>query len=329
MNTVLKTLAIAGGLTFGVGTAGMAAELVKFQLDWLPGGDKAAVYYGIELGLFEAAGIEIEFVPGRGSSDAITKLATGVSDIGTAGIGSLMTAEAEGDVPVKALFPVYTKQPDAIFTVEGGEIESIADLAGKRIATATFSSSNATWPLLLQVNEVAEDSVELIKAEPASLIPMLAAGRLDGTVNWVTLAPMAETMLEEAGKKLKVLEWSAFGLDGYGLTTIASDRMIAERPEVVKAFVDAYKEAILAANSDPAAAAAALKVHVPETDPELAAKVYAASVPLIDNAVTEADGYGVFTEARMAETWKWVAKSQGYAIDAIDPMALIDLSFEK
>ena len=52
MNTVLKTLAIAGGLTFGVGTAGMAAELVKFQLDWLPGGDKAAVYYGIELGLF-------------------------------------------------------------------------------------------------------------------------------------------------------------------------------------------------------------------------------------------------------------------------------------
>lgn len=240
-----------------------------------------------------------------------------------------MTAEAEGDVPVKALFPIYTKQPDAIFTVEGGTIETIADLAGKRIATAPFSSSNATWPLLLEVNGIDADSAELIKAEPAALAPMLATGQIDGTVNWVTVAPLAKTVLDEAGKELKVLEWSEFGIDGYGLVTVASDRMIAERPEVVKAFVGAFKEAILASNRDPEAAAAALKVHVPETDTATAALSYAATIDLVENAVTEADGYGVFTEERMAETWKWVAQSQGYAMDALAPMALVNQSYEE
>lgn len=324
MKTVFARLALAAALSIGAGGAGSAAELVKFQLDWLPNGDKAAIYYGIDLGLFEKAGIEIEFVPGRGSSDAITKLATGVSDVGTAGIGALMTAEAEGDVPVKALFPIYTKQPDAIFTSADGPIDSIADLAGKKIATAPFSSSNATWPLLLQTNSVDGSTIELLKVEPAALAPMLATGQIDGTINWVTVAPLSASVLAESGKELKVLAWSDYGFDGYGLVALASDRMIAERPEVLKAFVAAFKEAILAADKDPKAAAEALKKFVPETDVEVAAMSYAASVPLIENEVTEADGFGVFTAERMAETWKWVAESQGYDLSAIEPMALVD-----
>lgn len=319
-----KTLGLSAGLlAMSVAGSAAAADKVVFQLDWLPNGDKAAVYHGIELGLFEKADIEIEFSPGRGSSDAITKLATGVSDIGYGGLGALMTAEAEGDVPVKAVMPIYTKQPDAIFTTTDGPIAEIGDLADKTIATAPFSSSNATWPLLLEVNEIDGSTIELLKAEPASLAPMLATGQVDGTINWVTVAPLAAAVLEEAGKELAVIPWSEYGFDGYGLSLLASDRTIEERPEVLERFTAVMKEAIQAANADPAAAAASLQKHVPETDVGVAAAGYEASIPLIDNEVTAATGFGVYDADRLAETWEWVAKSNGYAMDAIDPQAII------
>ncbi|MEO1019213.1 MAG: ABC transporter substrate-binding protein [Pseudomonadota bacterium] len=304
-----------------------SADKVVFQLDWLPNGDKAAIYHGIELGIFEAADIEVEFSPGRGSSDAITKLATGVSDIGFGGLGALMTAEAEGDIPVKAIMPVYTKQPDAIFTTSDGPIQQITDLADKTIATAPFSSSNATWPLLLEVNEIDGSTIELLKAEPASLAPMLATGQVDGTINWVTVAPLAASVLEEAGKELLVIPWSEYGFDGYGLSLLASDKTIEERPDVLQRFTDAMKEAIKAANADPSAAATSLQKHVSETDVEVATAGYSASVPLIENEITDASGFGVFDADRLEETWKWVAESNGYAKDAIDPQALIANQF--
>ncbi len=320
-------LGAGAGMALLTAAPAFAVDKVVFQLDWLPNGDKAAIYHGIELGLFEEADIEVEFSPGRGSSDAITKLATGVSDIGYGGLGALMTAEAEGEVPVKAIIPIYTKQPDAIFATTDGPIQSIADLADKTIATAPFSSSNATWPLLLEVNDIDGSTIELLKAEPASLAPMLATGQIDGTINWVTVAPLTASVLEQAGKELLIIPWSDFGFDGYGLSLLASDKTIEERPDVLRRFVAALKEAIEAANADPMAAAESLTKHVPETDVGVAAAGYESSVPLIENEVTEASGFGVFEPERLNETWEWIAKSNGYAMDAVDPMALVATDF--
>ncbi|WVM90252.1 ABC transporter substrate-binding protein [Halopseudomonas pachastrellae] len=61
-----------------------AADKVTYQLDWLPGGDKAPVYAGIQQGFFADEGLEVTVASGRGSTDAITKIATGQADIGSA-----------------------------------------------------------------------------------------------------------------------------------------------------------------------------------------------------------------------------------------------------
>src|SRR5476649_672819 len=129
-----------------------AADKIIFQLDWLPGGDKAAVYLGVQKGYFADEGIEVTIQPGRGSSDAITKIGTGSADLGTGGIGALMMAAAEGGAPVKAIMSIYSRQPDAIFTFKGSGITTLKDVAGHRIATAPFSSSNTVWPVILTAN---------------------------------------------------------------------------------------------------------------------------------------------------------------------------------
>jgi NitT/TauT family transport system substrate-binding protein len=303
-----------------------AAEKVTFLIDWLPAGDKAVPYLGVQKGLFADEGLEVTIQSGRGSSDVVTKLGTGAADIGTGGLAALLQARAQTPVPVKAVMSIYTLQPDAIFTTEDSGISALNDVAGRSIATATFSSSNVSWPLVLKANGIDPAKVDVLKADPGALAPMLAAGKVAGTINWVTVAPAFTKTLSETGKKLKVIAWSDYGFDGYGLSVFASEKILSERPDTVKKFMRAYVKAAAMAIADPGAAAAALKAVVPEVDVDVARAQFAASVPLTVNDISKKDGAGVFDKALLARTWKWTAEAQNMPLDKLDPETAVDRS---
>src|SRR6202453_1678304 len=144
----------------------LAAEKVVFMIDWLPAGDKSVAYLGVQKGLFADEGLDVTIQSGRGSCDVVTKLGTGAADMGTGGLAALLQARAQTPVPVKAVMSIYTLQPDAIFTTEDSGISSLKDVSGKTVATATFSSSNVAWPLLLKANGIDAAKVDLLKADP-------------------------------------------------------------------------------------------------------------------------------------------------------------------
>jgi NitT/TauT family transport system substrate-binding protein len=324
-----RALTALTGLALLISAAapGSAAEKVLFMIDWLPAGDKAVPYLGVQKGLFADEGLEVTIQSGRGSSDVVTKLGTGAADMGTGGLAALLQARAQTPVAVKAVASIYTLQPDAIFTTEGSGISTLKDLAGKQIATATFSSSNVSWPLVLKANGVDPAKVEMLKTDPGALAPMLAAGKVAGTINWITVAPAFAKPLAETGKKLKVIAWSDYGFDGYGLSVFASEKILTERPETVKKFMRAYMKATAMAIADPGAAAAALKAMVPEVDVDVAKAQFSASVPLIVNAISKKDGGGAFDKALLAKTWKWTAEAQNMPLDKLDPETAVDRSF--
>ena len=319
--------ALAGALLATFASAAAAAEKVTFMIDWLPAGDKAVPYLGIKSGFFAAEGIDVTIQSGRGSSDVVTKLGVGSADMGTGGLAALLQAKAESKVPVKAVMSLYTLQPDSIFTTEGAGINVLKDVSGKKVATATFSSSNVAWPLVLQANGIDPASVTLLKVDPAALAPMLASGQVVATINWTTVAPAFEQPLAQTGKKIKIIEWSKYGFDGYGLSVFASEKMLSKRPEIVKRFLHAYAKANEMAIANPKAAAEALKAIVPEVDAIVAEKEFIASVPLMVNAVEQANGPGVFEKKLLAKTWEWTAKSQNLPLDKFDPEAAVDRSF--
>jgi NitT/TauT family transport system substrate-binding protein len=309
--------------------AAVAAESVTFMLDWLPAGDKAAVYLGVHKGLFEAEGLKVTVRSGRGSSDVVTKLATGAADMGTGGLAALLQAKASDAVPVKAVMSLYTLQPDAIFTTENAGINSLKDLQGKTVATATFSSSNVVWPLVLKANNVDPESIKLLKVDPGALAPMLASGKVAATVNWVTVAPAFTGPLKEVGKSLKEVLWSDYGFDGYGLCVFASDKMLTQRGETVRKFLKAYRQATELAIADPVAAATALKAAVPEVDTDTATEQWKASIPLMVNDIARKDGAGAFERKLLEATWQWVADAQGMPRDKFNPETAVDREFLK
>lgn len=326
IRSLLTRYLAATGLVVAMSAPAFAADKVTFLLDWLPAGDKAAVYVAQAKGLFAAEGLEVTIQSGRGSSDVVTKLGTGAGDMGTGGLAALLQARAESKVPVKAVASLYTIEPDAIFTTEGSGITSLKDIAGKKIATATFSSSNVVWPLLLQANGIDPAKVELLKVDPGALAPMLATGKVDATINWVTVAPGFEGPLGEVKKKLKVISWSDYGFTGYGLSVFASEKFLAERPDVARRTLKAFLAGNQMAIADPKLAGASVKASVGDIDAAVADKQFAASIPLMDNAIAKKDGAGAFEKALLAKTWEWTAKSQNMPIEKLDPETAVDRS---
>ncbi|TBU97348.1 ABC transporter substrate-binding protein [Stutzerimonas kirkiae] len=326
---MLKKALVTATLLGLFSTHTLASDKVRWLNDWLPAGDKAVIYLGVESGLFAAEGIEVEIGSARGGSDVITKLATNSADIGSAGLAALLQARAQGEVPVKAVAPIYNKQPDALFTAEGSGITSLADIVGKTVATPTFSASNVVWPLLLERNGIEPGSVKLLKLDPGALAPMLATGKVQATINWVTVAPGFSRALAKNGNKLSVLPWSEYGFEGYGLSLVASQRFLESRPEVAKKFVRAYRKAQAQAIADPAAAAAALKKRVAEVDLQQAEEQLRASIPLMDNEISASEGNTSFDGKRLAITWEWVAKAQEIPLDRLDPSSVVDSRFSE
>lgn len=325
MKSLIRPLAAA--LLACASLASHAADKVIFQLDWVPGGDKSAIYAAVKQGFFAAEGLEVTLQSGRGSSDAITKLASGTADVGVAGIAALMTAVAESNAPVKAVMSIYSKGPDAIFTVKGSGVNTLKDVTGKTVATATFSSSNALWPVMQQNLSIDPAQVKLLKVDPSTLAPLLAQGKVDATINWITVAPLFERVLKQAGKELVVLPWSSQGLEGYGWSVMASDKFIKERPDVLARVLKVLRKSFDYALHNPDAAAADLKAMVPEMDVKMSADEMRSSLPLIRNEISSKDGMGVFEPKRLETTWTWVAKSMNYPMNKINPESLVDRRF--
>lgn len=319
----LSIIAIA----IGTSASALAADKVTFQLDWLPGGDKAPVYVGIQEGFFKDAGLEVKVASGRGSTDAITKIATGQADIGTADIGSLMAAKAQDAVPVSAVAAYFTEAPHAFFVLSGSGINSIKDLAGKKVTTSPFTSSNAFLPIILKENGLTEDSITLMKADPGALGPMLVTGNTQALVAWVTNTALFEAQAAQTGKTIKVLPWSKGGLSLYSSSILASDRFLSERPEVAKRFLKAFEKAVAYTYAHPEKAGEDLHNIVPEVDPKIIVAQIHSIHDLVYNNISKTDGLGVLTKKRIASTWQYVAKANGLSADSLDPESVVNRAF--
>ncbi len=304
---------------------------VTYVLDWFPSGEETFPYVATRQGIFAREGLDVTIQIGRGSSDAITKIATGSAQFGSGGIGALMTGAAEhkasGGVPVRAVLSIFNTPPDAIFAIKGGPVTSLQSLKGLKVATATFTSSNTMWPVVARSAGLDPASVTLLKTDPGTLAPLLASGQVDAIINWVTSTPGIQSVVDQAHKQLLVLPWTDAGLSGYGLSLFASDAEIHDHPDVVARFTRAIAEAVQRSIADCHAAAADLHAMVPDADEATAEAECKTTIPLTKNAISAKDGFGTFAPALLKETWDWTAKAQGYPQDRIDPETLVDRSF--
>ena len=195
------------------------------------------------------------------------------------------------------------------------------------MATATFSSSNVSWPLVLKANGIDPAKVDLLKADPGALAPMLAAGKVAATINWVTVAPAFVKPLAETGKKLKVIAWSDHGFDGYGLSVFASEKILTSAPRNREEIHARLHESDRRSDRRSDGCGQGLEGDGARGRCRSRARPVCGVDPLIVNSISKKDGEGDFEKALLAKTWKWTAEAQNMPLDKMDPETAVDRSF--
>lgn len=318
----------AGAIALAAGLSSASAQdKVVFQLDWLPGGDKAPIYVCINRGFCKQAGLDVSISSGRGSTEAITKLGTGASDIGSAGMEALLAAKAREKVPVVAVMSIFNQGPHAFFTLKGNGVTEMKDVKGKRIATSPFTASNVFLPLVLADMGLSENDIKLTKADPGALGPMLMTGGVDVIIAWMTDVSRYTNQAVAAKREIVVMPWSTQGLNLYSASLVASERFLKERPDVARRFVAAYRQSMEFAKSNIAETVAAVTAVVPELKgPDVEGQLKDMLV-LMHNEVSARDGLGALEPKRLAETWDRTAASLKLDPKSLNPEMAVDRSF--
>ena len=146
------TLLVAVVSATGSASPTARADRLVYSNDWFPSGDKGIQFYAKHKGFFAAEGLDVTFTTAKGSSDSITRVASGSAEVGSGSIVALLEAKVQSNIPVKIAVAFYNLPPDAILTTEGSKLKSLKDLEGGPFGDCDICLFKRIWPLILKTS---------------------------------------------------------------------------------------------------------------------------------------------------------------------------------
>lgn len=296
------TLALAAALAFG----GMAEAdtAVSFALDWKFEGPSAPYFTAIDKGYFAEEGLSVEIAAGKGSLDAIPKVATGAFPVGFADINSLVKfLDQNPGAPVTAVMMVYDKPPFAVIGRKSLGVSAPADLEGKVLGAPPPDGAWAQFPIF-----AAENGLDMAKitVEPVGFPtrePMLAEGNVASVTGFSFSSFLNLVRLGVAEDDISTILMADYGVDLYGNAIIVNTDYAAENPEVIKGFLEAVAKGWKAAIADPAGAMESLAARNPAADPALEQRRLQLAIDAnVVTPYTMENGMGGIDDARFANS---------------------------
>ncbi|MEO1590542.1 MAG: ABC transporter substrate-binding protein [Cyanobacteria bacterium J06632_22] len=288
-------------------TAAAPAEMtpVSFTLSWLLQGVDGPLTLAIDRGYFAEEGLDVSFERGFGSSDTASKIAAGQYDMGFGDIYSMIEFNQQNpDDKLIAVAVTINKAPFALLTFKESGIESLDDVAGKKLGAPVGDAPRRLWPVLATEVGVDAEAVEWVSMEPKLRQSFLLQGNVDAISGFTySMIPA----LVEAGKTLDdmtIFYYTENGLNFYGNVILVKESFLEENPEVVRGFVAAYIKGLQDTVSDPEAGLEAVMAagdELMDADAERL-RLQIAMDGLLVNEEVEEIGFGAIDPARLEAT---------------------------
>ena len=313
VNTTIKSLTFGLASMF-MATASHAGTNIQFALDWKFEGPSAPYFLAIDNGHFADAGLEVEISPGKGSLDAIPKVATGAFPVGFADINSLIKfLDQNPGAPVTAVMMVYDKPPFAVVGRKSLGISGPGDLEGSVLGAPPPDGAWAQFPSFAKANNI---DIGKIKVEPVGFPtrePMLAEGKVDSVTGFSFSSYLNLVRLGVPENDISTILMADYGLKLYGNAVIVNTEYAEANGDTVKAFLGAVAAGWKDAISDPTAAAAALVKRNPAADAALEERRLELAINA--NVLTDyvkANGMGGIDSARFSAAIKQLSETYDY-----------------
>jgi len=254
-----------------------AADKATLRLDWVNSGYHAIWYYGLDKGIFQKAGIDLEVLEGKGSAVTAQTVGNGSVMFGTADTAVVMGFISQG-MPIKIVGGYLRQSALAIiFPAEKGW-KRFADMGNAKIGYSAGGASSQILPALIKKAGL-EGKVELISMEPAAKMTSVLTHRVDGIDSFGFLVV---SILEGQGFKAATLPYANEGVNIPGLSLIAGDDTIKKDPDLVRRMVTAMEQTIAAARKDPEGAIDSLMKRSPTLDRAVVLRTLTLSFDLLD-----------------------------------------------
>jgi NitT/TauT family transport system substrate-binding protein len=250
LSAPLSAMAAAVSMGILAGPAG-AAEKLTYLLPAPPSLPAFAPWVlAKHLGYYSEAGYDVDFVVARGGVDVAKQIGVGNAPIGGA-IGDTPIIVRGNGVPVKT---VGLMGGGALTVVVGRKdrgIEKLEDLRGKKISVLAFQDTTY-YALLgaLASKGITKNDVNAQAVGPAAVASLVVAG----TVDACACTPDWEIDVREGVKDTVSLPTTDY-FQSMSQAILASDKMIAERPDMVRAIVKATLRGMQYVMNDPSKAA--------------------------------------------------------------------------
>jgi NitT/TauT family transport system substrate-binding protein len=236
----MKTVFCSFIAAIALATSAQAADKVSVQLDYVVRGNHAMFFVAKEKGYFEKQGIDVTAIQkGTGSPNAMRLVGNGNAEFGFGDLPTLAVARSQ-DVPVVALVAVNQHSPLGMLALASKhKLTKPQDLKGLNLGVQPSGSTYIFLKAFLAANGMTMDDIKQSTVTPP-YENYLLLGRVDAVPGYVD-AEVPELEAKAGGPgSLSIMQGSDFGYVVYGSGLFTSEKMIAEKSDLVQRFINAY-----------------------------------------------------------------------------------------
>ncbi|GAB4442353.1 MAG: ABC transporter substrate-binding protein [Anaerolineae bacterium] len=294
---------------------------ITVMLDWVPNTNHTGLYVAQSQGFFEEAGLNVSIIqPGESTAEQV--VAAGSAHFGVSYQEGVTLARTQ-DVPIVSVAAVIQHNTSGFASRAAAGITSPRDFEGKTYGGWGSPVEQAMLSLLMQCDGGDVSQVNILDSGYTDFLTITERGDIDFA--WIFYG-WDGINAELKGVELNTVmlnEWQECVPDYYTPVLITNEKMIAEQPELVKAFVGAAAKGYEFAIANPEQAADILLQAAPENDPAL---VKASQQWLAKQYQADALQWGQQSEAVWQRYADWLLE-QGLLDKPLDAAAAFDNSF--
>lgn len=244
---MLRQLKVAGALIFvlllifvlsACSEKKQPLEEVNYRLKWLFNISVVGDLWADAHGNFERNGLKVNVKPGGPEKDAIKELEIGHAQFGVASADQVIRAVAKGS-PIVVLAQLFQVNPlHWIYRPDRTVLNTPQDLKGKTIGVTYGGNDETIMRALLAKYNIAENEVKLFSVR-YDYTPFFK-GQVDlWPLYRNAQAPIIGDKLRKAGEKFDLMSPGRLGIQFVANSVVTTTKMLAERPETVKRFMQA------------------------------------------------------------------------------------------
>ncbi|MBL0420888.1 ABC transporter substrate-binding protein [Ramlibacter sp. AW1] len=296
MKSTLTAIALA--------TAALAAQAqdkVTFLTSWYAQAEHGGYYQAVANGIYKKHGLDVTVKMGGPQVNGVQLLAAGQADF-LMGKDFQTLNGIQSGIPLVTVAAVFQFEPQGMVTHP--DVKSLADLKGKTILMAT--SARTSWYPWLKAKYGLTD--EQTRPYTFNMQPFFA----DKNTVQQGYPGSEPYTAQQAGQPVKFFLFADEGYPPYGNTIVAMQKIVKDKPDVVRRFVTATLEGWKSYLQDPAPGNALIKKDNPKMDDGTLAYSHKVmkDMKFFDGGDAARMGPGTMTDARWQKTYELMVQGE-------------------